>query len=45
VADHISKNLAWPVFGVMLILSVWVMPNGAAGFLARLGERLERWRA
>jgi branched-chain amino acid transport system permease protein len=39
LADMISKNLTWPVFGCMLIMTVWVMPNGFAGLLRRLAAR------
>lgn len=42
LADMISKNLTWPVFGCMLIMTVWVMPNGFAGLIRRLAERFNQ---
>ncbi len=35
VAALVSDDLARPVFGVLLVASIWVMPNGVAGLLAR----------
>jgi branched-chain amino acid transport system permease protein len=39
-ADMISKNLDWPIFGAILIMSIWVMPNGVSGLI----ERFAAWR-
>ncbi len=41
-AEEISKGLAWAVYGVMLILLIYVMPSGAAGFVRWVYERLVR---
>jgi branched-chain amino acid transport system permease protein len=42
-AEHISKGLSGAMFGVFLILVIYLMPSGAAGFfrllLARLAKR------
>jgi branched-chain amino acid transport system permease protein len=38
LADTISKNLTWPVYGMLLIAAVWLAPNGVVGLF-------ERWRA
>jgi branched-chain amino acid transport system permease protein len=40
VAQEISKGLAWAVYGVMLILVVYVMPSGAGGLVRWLAARL-----
>jgi branched-chain amino acid transport system permease protein len=42
LADMISKNLSWPIYGAMLIVFIWIMPNGAAGMLGRLAQRFSR---
>jgi branched-chain amino acid transport system permease protein len=41
-AEEISKGLAWAVYGVMLILLIYVMPTGAAGFVRLVTGRLTR---
>jgi branched-chain amino acid transport system permease protein len=35
LADRISKNLTWPVYGALLIAAVWLAPNGVVGLLGR----------
>jgi branched-chain amino acid transport system permease protein len=35
LADRISKNLTWPVYGMLLIAAVWLAPNGVVGLLGR----------
>lgn len=35
VAALVSKDLVRPMFGVLLIGSIWFMPHGVAGFIAR----------
>lgn len=35
LADSLSKNLAWPVYGILLIASVWLAPNGMVGLYRR----------
>ncbi len=41
VADQISKAAPWAIYGVFLILFMYVMPTGVAGFL-RIA--IARWR-
>jgi len=45
LANLISKDLTWPVFGAMLISAVWLMPTGAAGWADRWLERRRQRRA
>ncbi|WP_414719185.1 branched-chain amino acid ABC transporter permease [Variovorax sp.] len=42
VADHISKAAPWAIYGVFLIVFMYVMPFGVAGLLRGLAAR---WRA
>ena len=42
VAENISKGLAWAVYGVMLILIIYVMPTGAAGLGRWITARFAR---
>ena len=37
-----AKALPWAVFGLLLILFMYLMPTGVTGMLRRLGVRLER---
>jgi branched-chain amino acid transport system permease protein len=39
LADTISKNLTWPVYGMLLIAAVWLAPNGIAGLVGRWRSR------
>lgn len=39
LADTISKNLTWPVYGMLLIAAVWLAPNGIAGLIGRWRSR------
>jgi branched-chain amino acid transport system permease protein len=41
-AEHISKGLAWAVYGVILILLIYLMPSGAAGLARVVSERMQR---
>jgi branched-chain amino acid transport system permease protein len=41
-AQEISKAAPWAIYGVFLILFMYVMPDGMAGFLRRLGRRYGR---
>jgi branched-chain amino acid transport system permease protein len=41
-AEHISKGLAGAVYGVILLLVIYVMPSGVAGLLRHLFSRLGR---
>ena len=42
LAEQVSKGLAWAVYGVILILVIYVMPTGAAGFVRLLAGRFAR---
>ena len=42
LAEQVSKGLAWAVYGVILILVIYVMPTGAAGFMRLLVGRIAR---
>ena len=39
LADRISKNLTWPVYGLLLIAAVWLAPNGLVGLFTRIRDR------
>jgi branched-chain amino acid transport system permease protein len=41
-AEHISKGLSGAMFGVFLILVIYLMPSGAAGFFRLLLTRLAK---
>ena len=45
VADQISKAAPWAIFGIFLIVFMYVMPTGVAGFVRILAGRLQRWRS
>ena len=40
IAGTVSRNLAVPVFGALLILSTQLMPGGVAGIVEAMAERL-----
>jgi branched-chain amino acid transport system permease protein len=40
VAEHISKGLSGAVYGVILILLIYLMPSGVAGFVRAVAGRL-----
>lgn len=40
IAEQISKGLAWGVYGVILILLIYVMPSGTAGFVRLVTRKL-----
>ena len=42
LAESISKDAAWGVYGVVLILFMFVMPGGVMGLLAKARDRLGR---
>ena len=44
IADQISKAAPWAIFGIFLIVFMYVMPTGVAGFIRIVGGRLRRWR-
>ncbi len=41
LAEKVSKDAAWGVYGAVLILFMFVMPGGVMGLLARLRGRVE----
>ena len=45
VADQISKAAPWAIWGVSLIVFMYVMPTGVAGFVRIVVGRLRRLRA
>jgi branched-chain amino acid transport system permease protein len=42
IAEHISKGLAGAVYGIILILVIYLMPSGAAGLARLIGTKLAR---
>jgi branched-chain amino acid transport system permease protein len=42
IAEQVSKGLAQAVYGVILILVIYVMPSGAAGFVRLMVGKLAR---
>lgn len=44
VADQISKAAPWAIYGVFLIVFMYVMPTGVAGFIRLLRARFLRGR-
>ncbi|MEO8057943.1 MAG: branched-chain amino acid ABC transporter permease [Burkholderiales bacterium] len=44
VADHISKAAPWAIYGVFLIVFMYVMPSGVAGLIRIIGGRLQQRR-
>ena len=42
IAESISKGLAGAFYGVILLLLIYVMPSGAAGFVKMVAARLTR---
>jgi branched-chain amino acid transport system permease protein len=42
VADQISKAAPWAIYGVFLIVFMYVMPGGVAGFFRIVAGRLKR---
>jgi branched-chain amino acid transport system permease protein len=45
IADEISKAAPWAIYGVVLIVFMYVMPTGVAGFVRLVRARLMRRRA
>ncbi len=41
IAQNISAAAPWAIYGVLLLLFMYVMPRGIAGFLAALGARAQ----
>jgi branched-chain amino acid transport system permease protein len=44
IADQISKAAPWAIWGVSLIVFMYVMPTGVAGFIRIVAGRLKLWR-
>ena len=44
VADQISRAAPWAIYGIFLLVFMYVMPTGVAGFVRIAGGRLRRWR-
>jgi branched-chain amino acid transport system permease protein len=44
-ADQISKAAPWAIYGAFLLLFVYLMPTGVAGFVRLVVERLRRLHA
>jgi branched-chain amino acid transport system permease protein len=44
LAEEVSKGLAGAVYGVMLILLIYVMPSGVAGLVRFAADRVRRPR-
>ena len=45
VADQISKAAPWAIYGIFLILFMYVMPSGVAGFIRMAVARWRRGRS
>ena len=44
LAEHVSKGLAGAVYGIILLLLIYLMPSGAAGFARLVASRIARRR-
>ena len=44
IAESVSRGLAGVVYGVIMLLVIFVMPSGAAGLARYVGERAARLR-
>ena len=44
IADQISKAAPWAIYGVFLIVFMYVMPSGVAGLIRIIGGRLQQRR-
>ena len=45
IADQISKAAPWAIYGIFLIVFMYVMPSGVAGFIRIVFGRLRQWRS
>ena len=43
-ADQISRAAPWAIYGIFLLVFMYVMPTGVAGFIRIAGGRLRLWR-
>jgi branched-chain amino acid transport system permease protein len=44
IAESVSRGLAGAAYGVIMLLVIFVMPSGAAGFVRQVPTWLGRWR-
>jgi branched-chain amino acid transport system permease protein len=44
IAAEVSRGLAGAIYGAIMLLVIFVMPSGAAGFARLAGAYLSRWR-
>jgi branched-chain amino acid transport system permease protein len=44
IAEEVSRGLAGAIYGVIMLLVIFVMPSGAAGFTRLLIAYVSRWR-
>jgi branched-chain amino acid transport system permease protein len=44
IADQISRAAPWAIYGIFLLVFMYVMPTGVAGFIRIAGGRLRLWR-
>jgi branched-chain amino acid transport system permease protein len=44
IAQSVSRGLAGAIYGVIMLLVIFVMPSGAAGFVRLAATQLSRWR-
>jgi branched-chain amino acid transport system permease protein len=45
IAEQVSRGLAQAVYGIILIVVIFVMPSGAAGFVRMIVQRIARTRS
>jgi branched-chain amino acid transport system permease protein len=45
IAESVSTGLSGAIYGVILLLVIFVMPSGAAGFVRLAAGRAREWRA
>jgi branched-chain amino acid transport system permease protein len=45
IAESVSRGLAGAIYGVIMLLVIFVMPSGAAGFTRNAVAYLSRWRS
>jgi len=44
IAEEVSRGLAGAIYGVIMLLVIFVMPSGAAGFTRLAIAYVARWR-
>jgi branched-chain amino acid transport system permease protein len=45
IAEEVSRGLAGAIYGVIMLLVIFVMPSGAAGFMRLAFAYVSRWRS